>query len=351
MDRRQALGRELRARELAGDGRAGSFARAKARRAQGAFIRRRWPALAIGWLIFVAPVPLFWWLVPNELLRGVFVGASLTGATAAVWFLVVQSTGTAPIMMGDRAEQWTAQVLRKLGRGWRVVNRFLLSSYGDLDHVAIGPPGVLVIETKWSASPWQSPDGIRRLHAAVAQVQRVTRQLRLWTAVKKSSVRVRPVVVLWGGGGSGGTDPVKYVDGVAVVEGNAFRSWVRALEADPANSAGTTQAIWDALDTQTRLREGHDPAGAAIPLSVDDVVVRMGSSVAAAALGFTAIVTLLNTTSSSTITLICGLSASALLLMVHRRWRALRAPVVGALLGVGLPTLLAAGALALSLVN
>ena len=94
MNRRQALGRSLRARELAGAGRAGSFARAKARNSQRAFIRSRWLLLSIGWLILVTPVPLVWWFLPNDFLRGVLVGTSITGATAAVWFLVVQSTGT-----------------------------------------------------------------------------------------------------------------------------------------------------------------------------------------------------------------------------------------------------------------
>ncbi|MCW2852313.1 MAG: hypothetical protein JWM84_1977 [Nocardioides sp.] len=306
--------------------------------------------LSIGWLIFVAPVPLLWWLSPHEFLRGVFVGTSLTGATAAVWFVVVQSTGTAPIMMGDQAEQWTAQAIRKLGRNWRVVNRFLLSSSGDLDHVAVGPAGVLVVETKWSASSWHSRDGIERVHAAVGQVQRSTRQLRLWTEVKKASVRVRPVVVLWGGGGWADTEPVRYIDGVAVVEGNAFRDWLRALEPDPASSQETTQAVWDALDTQARLRDGHDPAAAAIPLSVNDFLIKLGLFVAAAALGFTAIATVLNTTGSSTITTLCGLSTSALLLVVHRRWRAVRTLALGALIGAGLPTLLLAAAFAVALV-
>ena len=306
--------------------------------------------LLVGWLIFVAPLPLVWWLVPQEFLRGVLVGGSTTGATAAVWFLVIQSTGTAPIMMGDQAEQWTAQVLRKLGRDWRVVNRFVLSSSGDLDHVAAGPAGLLVIETKWSAYSWQSRDGIERLHAAVGQVERVTRQLRLWTEVKKSSIRVIPVVVLWGGGEWSDVDRVQSVDGVAVVEGKVLGDWVCALDPDPAGSQATTQAIWDALDKQARRRDEHDPASAVIPLSVGDVVSRLGFIVAAAALGFTAITTLLNTTGSSSFALLCGLSASALLLMAHRRWRAVKTPALGALGGVGLATLLIAGALAATFV-
>lgn len=349
MDRPNPLVRSLRARELAGDGRAGSFARTKARRAQRAFIRSRWLPLTVAWLILVAPVPLLWWFLPDEFLRGVLAGTSLTGATAAVWFLVVQSTGTAPIMMGDQAEQWTAQELRKLGRDWRVVNRFALS-YGDLDHVAVGPAGILVIETKWSAHPWQSSDGVERQRAAVAQVERVTRQLRLWTEIKRSSVRVRPVVVLWGGGGWDDSDGVRCVDGVAVIEGHALGDWVRSLETDPSSDRATIQVVWDVLDAQVRRREAHDPAAATIPLSVGDVLLRLGTFVMAAVIGFIAVATLLSETGSWEITVLGGVALSAFLGWVFHRWKAVRIPAVGALVGAALPTLILAGAPFVSLI-
>ncbi len=133
-----ALKRALRARELAGDARAGSYARAMARREQRAFVGRNFWRLLCGWLLLMTITPGLWWFVASELLRGMVLGADLASATALVWFVVVQSTGTAPTMMGDEAEQWTAQELRKLG-DWRLVNHFELS-YGDMDHVAVGPP-------------------------------------------------------------------------------------------------------------------------------------------------------------------------------------------------------------------
>ena len=50
-----------------------------------------------------------------------------------------------------------------------------------------------------------------------------------------------------------------------------------------------------------------------------------------------------NTTGSSLITLLCGSSTSALLLVSDRRWRAFRVPILGALVGAGMPTLFIAG--------
>jgi hypothetical protein len=68
-------------------------------------------------------------------------------------------TGTASTMMGDTAEQWTAQELRPLSKdGWRLINHFGLTS-DDIDHLLIGPGGVFVLETKWSSTDWQSAAG------------------------------------------------------------------------------------------------------------------------------------------------------------------------------------------------
>ena len=49
-------------------------------------------------------------------------------------------------------EQWTARELRSLRkRDWHLANGLLLRRVADIDHVVIGPGGVLVIETKYSS--------------------------------------------------------------------------------------------------------------------------------------------------------------------------------------------------------
>ena len=40
------------------------------------------------------------------------------------------------------------------GRGWHLVNGLQLRGDSDIDHLAFGPPGVFVVETKWSTEPW-----------------------------------------------------------------------------------------------------------------------------------------------------------------------------------------------------
>ena len=87
-------------------------------------------------------------------MRGLIVGLGVAGTAGALWLWIVEATGTAPTMMGDLGEQWTAQELRRLRRsGWQVVNHVTLTA-PDIDHVLVGPGGMFAIETKWSATPW-----------------------------------------------------------------------------------------------------------------------------------------------------------------------------------------------------
>lgn len=76
---------------------------------------------------------------------GVAVGTSLL----LVW-ITADSLGAARHEIAGYAEQWTENEIRKLRRsGWRIVNNIPFE-HCDVDHVAIGPAGVVVLETKWS---------------------------------------------------------------------------------------------------------------------------------------------------------------------------------------------------------
>ncbi len=347
---RDALTRSLRGRELAGDARAGSYARTRARIEQRAYVRERWQWLLFAWAILAAPVPILWWLIPSELLRGVVLGAAVTGASATIWFWVVQSTGTAPLMMGDQAEQWTAQTLRKVERDWRLVNRLVLS-YGDIDHVAVGPAGVLVVETKWSAHPWRSDAGIRRQHDAVRQVEQAARQLRLWHEVKTSAVRVRPVVALWGGATRhwAPDERVRYLDGVAVVAGHALKDWVRSLDAGQSDHGQTTRKVWSALDAQAHKREDREPERFAVPISAGEM---FGSSVLVRRRGHPQLPGGRGGDVADTLarrrTALAGIAVATVAGVGARRGGRHEAPAIGAVVGAAFPTFVIAGAVALA---
>jgi hypothetical protein len=112
-------------------------------------------------------------LAPNELLRGALFGAVLTWWSCALWFLVVQATGgAAPRLMGADGESWTAEAVRPLRRdGWRLVNDVFLTA-GNIDHVLVGPAGIVVLESKWSFSPWGDDHGRAVVSAAADRLQK-----------------------------------------------------------------------------------------------------------------------------------------------------------------------------------
>jgi hypothetical protein len=131
--------RRLRERQLAGDERAGDWARGQARRLQWHFIRRSWRLLA-GMLATAALVTSTLLIfVHGEFQRGLIVGAAVVGTVSALAVMVMQLTGTASISMGASAEQWTVSELRPLRKaGWKIINHVALQRW-DIDHVLVGP--------------------------------------------------------------------------------------------------------------------------------------------------------------------------------------------------------------------
>jgi hypothetical protein len=103
----------LRRRQLASDRRAGSWARAKARRQQRSYLARHWRRLAVGVALVAVPFVCVLHFVREGFLRGLLVGSAATGALAVISYFVVQNTGTGSTMMGDLGEQLTAGELRR----------------------------------------------------------------------------------------------------------------------------------------------------------------------------------------------------------------------------------------------
>ena len=78
---------------------------------------------------------------------GLFVGGSLV----ALYNWCLMASGASGATLGEAGEEWTSNELRRLRRhGWKFVNG-LQFRVGDIDHVAVGPDGVVVIESKWTS--------------------------------------------------------------------------------------------------------------------------------------------------------------------------------------------------------
>ena len=142
----------------------------------------------------------------------IFLGA----AVVLLCFILVVCRRLLPLVdrhdRGARGEEHVGGLLNRLPRGWRVVHDVSFG-HGNVDHIAIGPPGVFVVETKSHPGPIK----LDRLHGATlrqaqaqrAAVQRVLRveaepllvYSRAWVdrpLARRKGVRVIPARMLLG---------------------------------------------------------------------------------------------------------------------------------------------------------
>ncbi len=264
----------LRRRRLASDQRAGSYPRGQARRTQYAFMRRHWLGLCGMLAVTAAILGITSFFLPGGFARGFLVGAGLVGSVGAIWLWIVQATGTAPTMMGEIGEQWTARELRRLRkRGWRLVNHVLLK-HDDIDHVVVGPGGVVTVETKWSARPWLVEPMDGRIRDAAGKARSDARSLTHWQDLKRLDVgEVRAAVFLWGEG-SRDLPPFADHDGVTIVAGPKAAQWLETLGAGVLSN-DQVDAAWRALDAQCGKRDPLEAQSAPIPASLTEAATRV----------------------------------------------------------------------------
>jgi heme/copper-type cytochrome/quinol oxidase subunit 2 len=244
--------RRLRERQLAGDGRTGRFARSQARRAQQDYLKRKWLVHVVVTAVVCAIIIAISMTLSSAYLRGLTVGIGCTAFIAMQWTWVIQYTGTAGLLMGEQAELFTADLLRKQ-RGWRLVNHVNLRK-ADIDHVFFGADGIYAIETKWSSSIW-SPE---RLAAAADQAARNARDLTIWSPLKRFGP-TRALLILWGPTTAELVTPTS-VNGVPVIAGKEFDDWWQhhPTRDTPLNSADL-DTIWNELSARCDVMDPDQP--------------------------------------------------------------------------------------------
>jgi hypothetical protein len=180
-----------------------------------------------------------------------------SGVWGSVLYVTVMS-GTVPQSMGGMAEEFTAQELRRLHRRrWHLANGVLLKK-ADIDHVAIGPGGVLVVESKYSSSGWEDGRFTNdRLSRAVRQAQGNQHDLLLFLEQVEPRVAVPPqlvraVVVLWGRPYK--TQEVVTTAGVAIVPGPQLRRWLGSVT-DEGVAPEQVAATWAKVREHTAVRD------------------------------------------------------------------------------------------------
>jgi hypothetical protein len=178
-------------------------------------------------------VPLWLYAPRGEFLAGLFVG-SVYGT--AFWIWDDPPEFIAKWKQGADGERKTGDILKRLEKdGWRSVHG-RQARFGDLDHIAVGPGGIFLLNTKnLAGSITVEVDGLtasyrdspRRsfTHTKLAPTMRgdakhLKERIR---AVTGLTYWVQPVVVIWGDFDS---SEIQH-DGIAYLEGRRLRDWLQ----------------------------------------------------------------------------------------------------------------------------
>lgn len=153
-----------------------------------------------------------------------------------------ENDGPCPIEEGH--ERAVIHALRDYG--WYVADDIQLP-HGDVDHVAVGPAGILAVQIQWT----NRPDS-RGKPAARARI--AAQQLRKVLAAKELSVEVVPVVLAFGPGLDAGDHGVKVVDTVAILNGYHSSKWMAELD---KRSLLPDHVVEDVRNLIGDLREGE----------------------------------------------------------------------------------------------
>ena len=177
-------------------------------------------------------------LHPSGELMAFLLGLLIAAFLGAAWYQLVTLSGAANWLTGAGAERWTAEAMASLGEGWyQFSNVPFTVGFGldaretDVDHLLVGPYGVLVIESKYSSLPLDL--GATRLEnrvtEAILQVERNANRVRAFLHRDAPDVPICPIVVYWGRQVKPPTDLVRREGEVRLVHGGEARKWLPLL--------------------------------------------------------------------------------------------------------------------------
>jgi hypothetical protein len=191
--------------------------------------RNRWRlfAMVAGYAALSAAIGFF---VPEGWWSGTYWGAAIVGLLWAIsWF--VSLDGSFFVRAGSWAEEWTSEALRKKTSGFTVIDDFPLNGR-NLDHVLVGPGGVFAVETKWKSKWRDRQHELKSLELERRQAAYQAEKLQEILEGIGHSVRVRPMLVVWGPGIATDETFVGFSQ-VGVLVGDRWKDWpARALARD-----------------------------------------------------------------------------------------------------------------------
>lgn len=209
---------------------AGKGAKRLVRADKVAAFRRHWKQLLVAYLGVWAALLAFAILVPQPAFsRGLAVGIGI-GLMPMLWREFLIGRGIATREMGVIAEEWTAAELAKLDSSCWFVLHDLPGPHGNIDHVAIGPNRIHVVETKWTSAA-----GNRTyLQAAARQAEGNAQTIRTHlTAQGVVDREVLPILIVWGPGARDNAQEPYREGETTVLMGPHAKVWrARMQEAD-----------------------------------------------------------------------------------------------------------------------
>ena len=181
-------------------------------------------------------------------LLGFFIAAFL----GVIWYFAAVVTGGASSFMGASAERWTERELLALGPAWRLFHNLVFQEgpqdnpwQVDIDHVAVGPYGVLVVESKY-VSRSLDLSAIRLVKSVRYATDQATSNSGRITALlhrDAPDAPVVPIVVFWGRLVKHPVHAVRKVDAVRVVSGNDASRWRPLIETTTRMSSQSIDLI------------------------------------------------------------------------------------------------------------
>ncbi|MCR4511777.1 nuclease-related domain-containing protein [Aeromicrobium sp. 50.2.37] len=192
---------------------------------------------------------------PTSVMREVIVAALAASAVALCWgihtLFLAHEDHAIHQLRGAWGEDNTAtelQAAKRQGLIWRSVDSIALEN-GDIDHLVVTRRGgIVVVDSKWCSV---IDDGKRVAFATAAKragqrgkglVNTVTQRSHGRHSAPRKALTVTPVVVVWGAAQSSVRDD-EVVDGVAIVRGSGFRTWLARLEAETISQKTATELV------------------------------------------------------------------------------------------------------------
>ncbi|MEZ5138604.1 MAG: nuclease-related domain-containing protein [Acidimicrobiales bacterium] len=176
---------------------------------------------------------------PSAMTRGFVAGAILASAGWGVALVLLRYDGGQSWRRGAQGEERTAELLDRLGPEWRTVHNVPFafehgSGEVDVDHIAIGPYGVLVVESKvcTESVDLAARHQKGRVVHAIRQAEGNAGRVRALVGSKIDPSLVIPLVVFWGRNVENGGDPVVRIGSVRVVRGRDADAWLHRISGD-----------------------------------------------------------------------------------------------------------------------